>query len=240
MEYSIGAEEIEPGRWMGWVFDLPGCVTYGRTREEALARAPGQVEAFLAWLTKHGEGYGPLFATAPIGIYLTETIRASPGRNNLNSSHAFFDDDRVPMRRDEADQVLRIMTHSRDELLALVDHFKLEQLQAPIDGEPAGSLANVIEHMAWAEWWYLEQLNLAYRREEMPEDPRAKLSQVRAWLRVRLVDLIGEKVVAENLGEQWSPRKLVRRAIWHEMDHIAHIAELLNGQISTDGRYVEL
>jgi hypothetical protein len=28
-------------------------------------------------------------------------------------------------------------------------------------------------------------------------------------------------------GELWSPRKLLRRALWHEMDHIKHIQKLI-------------
>ena len=28
-------------------------------------------------------------------------------------------------------------------------------------------------------------------------------------------------------GEIWSPRKLLRRALWHELDHIGHIYKLL-------------
>ncbi len=32
--------------------------------------------------------------------------------------------------------------------------------------------------------------------------------------------------VVEKQGEFWSPRKLLRRAIWHELDHVGHIANL--------------
>jgi hypothetical protein len=30
-------------------------------------------------------------------------------------------------------------------------------------------------------------------------------------------------------GEFWSPRKLLRRAVWHERDHTEHIRKLLMG-----------
>jgi hypothetical protein len=30
-------------------------------------------------------------------------------------------------------------------------------------------------------------------------------------------------------GEFWSPRKLLRRAVWHERDHTGHIRKLLAG-----------
>lgn len=151
MDYSLGAEEIEAGRWIGWVFDLPGCVTYGRTREEALARAPEQVGAFLAWQERHGDGLGPLFSSAPVGVYLTETVYARRGGENLGNSRAMFDDDRVPIKRDEWETALKIMNYARDDLMAMIDGVSKEQLYAPIDGELSGSIGNVLEHIAWGD-----------------------------------------------------------------------------------------
>jgi hypothetical protein len=42
-----------------------------------------------------------------------------------------------------------------------------------------------------------------------------------------LPGLSGSKQVMGIDGEFWSPRKLLRRAVWHEYDHIAHIRKLL-------------
>ena len=241
MDYTLGAEETQAGRWIGWVFDLPGCTTYGRTREEALARAPEQIAAFLAWQERHGDSLGPLFNTEPVGVNLFETVYAMEGdADSIGNSRAFFEDDRPPLKKSEVEQAIKLLNYSRGELLALIQDIPLEHLQAPIEGEPRDSLANVLEHLAWAEWWYMDRMNMSFNREDMPEDPRAKLNQVRVWTISRLRDLIGQKNVTKVLGEQWSGRKVIRRAIWHELDHIAHIAELLNGQISPNGRYVEL
>jgi hypothetical protein len=33
--------------------------------------------------------------------------------------------------------------------------------------------------------------------------------------------------VAGMDGELWSPRKVLRRALWHERDHMEHIRKLL-------------
>jgi hypothetical protein len=35
-----------------------------------------------------------------------------------------------------------------------------------------------------------------------------------------------DRVVGKE-GELWSPRKVVRRMLWHERDHIEHIQKLL-------------
>ena len=37
----------------------------------------------------------------------------------------------------------------------------------------------------------------------------------------------GVKQVIGVDGEFWSPRKVLRRALWHERDHMEHIKKLL-------------
>jgi hypothetical protein len=40
--------------------------------------------------------------------------------------------------------------------------------------------------------------------------------------------LNGDRLVTGKDGTFWSPRKVLRRAAWHEVDHINHIFRLLN------------
>ena len=39
MMYRIEVEREEDGRWIAEVLELPGAMTYGATREDAIARA---------------------------------------------------------------------------------------------------------------------------------------------------------------------------------------------------------
>ncbi len=64
-------------------------------------------------------------------------------------------------------------------------------------------------------------------RSSLPKDPFQRLEVVRQRLIEALPSLAGSKQVLGVDGELWSPRKLLRRALWHEMDHIGHIVELL-------------
>ncbi len=240
MSYTLGAEEIERGRWLAWVFELPGCTSAGPTQEEAAATAGTQIMAFLAWMDQAGQGMGPLFASATIDVEVKEVYRASFVQEDRGNSKAFFEDDRLPLREEEVDEALQILALSRRDLFDLLDLFPPGQIDQPIPGEMRGTLANILEHLAWAEWWYYDRLNVAFNREEMPDDPRGKLEQIRAWTRARLREMVGDRTVVDNLGELWSPRKVVRRTIWHEIDHIAHIQRLLNGTVDPNGSYVEL
>jgi hypothetical protein len=54
-----------------------------------------------------------------------------------------------------------------------------------------------------------------------------RLEKVRKQFTSALFKLDEVKQVIGVDGEFWSPRKLLRRALWHERDHTEHIRKLL-------------
>ena len=103
-----------------------------------------------------------------------------------------------------------------------------DQLDRSIPGEVQGSIRGILNHLAWAEWWYFDRLNLAFKEEEMPEDVMSMLEIVRAHTRRQLSQLAGNTTITERTGEQWSARKIVRRTLWHERAHTQQIIRYLN------------
>ena len=64
---KIEVEQEEDGRWIAEVTDLAGAHTYGRTRDEAVARAKALALRVLADRLEHGEAIpevGDLFSVA--------------------------------------------------------------------------------------------------------------------------------------------------------------------------------
>ena len=59
---------------------------------------------------------------------------------------------------------------------------------------------------------------------------RKNCSERLAWVRGRLTAVLpgleGREMVVGKEGELWSPRKLLRRALWHEINHRQHILKL--------------
>ena len=49
---------------------------------------------------------------------------------------------------------------------------------------------------------------------------------MRAHFRSILPRLDGVNKIVGVKGEFWSPRKMLRRALWHERDHTEHIRKL--------------
>lgn len=64
MAYRVEIEREDDGRWIADVADLPGCMAYGATAEEALARAQALALRVLADRLEHGEWpAGPVAVT---------------------------------------------------------------------------------------------------------------------------------------------------------------------------------
>ena len=55
MDFKIEVEREEDGRWIAEVPDLPGVMTYGRTRDDAIARVQALALRVLAERLEHGE-----------------------------------------------------------------------------------------------------------------------------------------------------------------------------------------
>jgi predicted RNase H-like HicB family nuclease len=58
MNYTLQTEREEDGRWIAEVPELPGVLSYGATREEAMAKAEALALRVLAERLDHGEA-GP-------------------------------------------------------------------------------------------------------------------------------------------------------------------------------------
>jgi predicted RNase H-like HicB family nuclease len=54
-DFTVELEREEDGRWIGEVPDLPGVLTYGSTRDEAVAKAKALAFRVLADRLEHGE-----------------------------------------------------------------------------------------------------------------------------------------------------------------------------------------
>ena len=59
MKYRVLIEQDEDGAYVAEVPSLPGCITQGATRDEALSNVREAIRAYLASLEEHGEPVPP-------------------------------------------------------------------------------------------------------------------------------------------------------------------------------------
>ena len=230
MNYRVGLENNVEGRSLAWVLGHPGCFAYGADGEEAIFATAEALAEYAGWIESHaGESRLELEG---INIVLEETWEVYDIDENYNrvaqgySVNAWFLDDWKPLTEEEVDWGLKLLAWSRLDLLGGVRGLSAEKLQATYPGE-RWSINGVLGHVGGAEWWYMERLGLAPPRQAVPDEPFERLEIVRERLEEALPSLAGSKQVVGVDGELWSPRKMLRRAVWHERDHTSHIHQLL-------------
>ena len=236
MLFRLAVEDMETDRWIAWAVDLPGCFSPAWTESEAIAKAPEHIAAYFSWLKSHDDSL-----TAPGGrveTQVVETFHSYPSRVQSDYLvNALFEHDRRPLAYWDVEAALRLLAWTREDLLAAVRGATEETLNAPRPREIGGSVAGVLRHVAGAENWYLEQMGMGVGRDRLPEDPLLMLTTVRMNTSARLPELVEDSRVLEgDGGELWSGRKVVRRALWHELAHTRHVGRLLahpgNGRIA--------
>ena len=228
--FKIGLENGTEGRSQAWVLGYPGCYAYGVDGSAALEAVPKAIQEYRAWIDTHTSecwltGYETEYR-------LDETWECYSIDSDFELTqdgyevNAWFRHDWKPLTVEDIQRGLLLLTWGREELLRTVMDVSTEILERTYHNE-RWSIAGILKHIGGAEWWYLDRLGLAFPRQEVPEDPFQRLEKVRVNLVEILPGLVGSTQVLGVSGEIWSPRKLLRRAVWHEYDHIDHIRKLL-------------
>jgi predicted RNase H-like HicB family nuclease len=219
MAYLVCAEENER-QWIAHVPDLPGCFTSSHNLEGAIQAIPKSVEAYLAWTASHGLHVSGI--TDPMVV--AEVIRAWESDDGYEVN-AFFASDRPPLIPDELHELEVLLKATREDLLASIEGILEDHLHREFSGE-RWTIDGILMHVARSEWWYLDRMGLGFAKNELPEDSFACLSRVRDHTLAVLPELVKRTGVITISGETWSARKVMRRMLWHERDHTAHIRKL--------------
>ena len=229
---KIGLENNLDGRSLAWVLDYPGCFAYGKDGSEALLNVPAALLAYRDWLGRHTPDSW-LKDLGDFDVRLVETWTVywinqeyEVARDGLQVE-SFFHRDWKPLDVVEVRRAALLLRWEREDLLRLVQDLGDANLDQTYPGE-RWSMRGILAHVGEAEWWYQQSLGLEGMPEAaLPQDVFEKLKVTRARTPEVLPDLAGLEKVWGREGELWSPRKMLRRAIWHELDHIDHIRKLI-------------
>jgi hypothetical protein len=233
MIFRIGMENNNDDRSIAWALDQPGCFAYGQDSEEAQKNFLQAAHEYIAWIARHEEPW----LDDDIELLLEETFepyfvnssfeRVEPGKDTY-MVESFFLNDWKPLASHEIERALKLLAWSRADLLDLVKRLSAEKLVETYLNE-RWPIYGILEHIGGAEWWYQQRIGYQFpeRAEDLPFNPFERLTVVRNHFTSLLPKLVGMNKAIGIEGEIWSPRKVLRRAIWHERDHTEHIRKLL-------------
>jgi hypothetical protein len=234
MIFSIGIENNNDDRTIAWALDHPGCFAYGQNSEEAQRNFLQAVREYRAWIARHEEPW----LTDEVEVVVEETFdayfinpafeRVARGKDSW-MVESFFVRDWKPLVPHEIERALKLLAWSRADLLHLVEGLDTERLSRTYPHE-RWAINGILNHIGIAEWWYQERIGYPFpeNEAEVPSDPFERLEVVREHFKSLLPKLDGVNKVVGLEGEIWSPRKVLRRAVWHERDHTEHIRKVLN------------
>jgi hypothetical protein len=101
-----------------------------------------------------------------------------------------------------------------------------EIIHTPV--EDGWDIEGILKHTSRAAWWYLDRLDLAPKPQTEPKTWQESLEMSKAQLALVLPKLVGVGTIEMDQGELWSPRKMIRRSLWHLRDHTAHVYQFRN------------
>ncbi len=230
---------LEPGydggRFGAWLLDFPGCFVWGRDRAVALARVPSAVAAFGWWLEQHGEAVAIPETDA---VQVVEEVPATLDPEGVERN-AVFAADRRSVEEAELTDILRRVDLARTDLLRVAE--RARPASEAIDlaggsgegggeggGRPDRSLDELLRHVAGSEIWLAGRLDRAARYEGASKDGDVDrfLDESHAWAldQVRALYRRDPALSAiDRHGEVWTLAKVLRRLLYHALDHLGEL-----------------
>lgn len=222
--------EKAKGGCMAHLFSHLGCVARARS-SSGLEKAVG--EALGRYAQIGGRRNFPVVPVRrPIKIRVVEEISGKPVWQSGNPA-ALFEPDLEPLTPEAVQVGFHIMQGLRAELLDRVLGLEPGQLEAKPDPKRR-SLAETLEHLADCQWWYLSRIDddLPYWEDKCPREPFPRLTWLLDKAREYLVELpierralvyVPSRHPTSDPRERWTPKKVLRRLLEHEFEHLGFI-----------------
>lgn len=206
---ETSADALEEGGYLAHVPELIGCVARGKTKEQAIEKIRDAAAAYLAILRNRGISVPAANEAIELDMKETEALTLDP--------------DYQPVGDQELDDLWHIQSASRESLLETLSAMPSSALNWREDSQ-SWSIRNVVEHIARADLWYASRLEDA----GLPE-LTWRLAATRELIMTQLHNLPSEARgrVTKHDSEDWTPRKVARRMLEHEQEHLQQIREIL-------------
>lgn len=239
-QWSVNLEQGDRW-WYAHVVELPGCFTRGETRKEVLEALPQEISHYLGFL----ETKRQIFAKSTVDFRVVEEIHGIPELGEAGGAVALFTSDKGPVSEGEFQVFLDLMQWNREELLALVNPLPEKTLNArPFPDK--WTIIETLRHVANAEEWYISRLGTTAQKEyesfinnsQSKHEAQAVVERLattrhgaihvlRASFSRGVPDMFTRAEYTKYPEEQWTFRKVLRRFVEHEREHIGTIKRVV-------------
>jgi predicted RNase H-like HicB family nuclease len=196
--------------WLAHVPVLRGCIASGTTRDESIANARRAFRAYLELLDARGVSIEHWKDLDPS----TFDVRDLP-------ADRVVPEDLGRMEEHELRDFLHQFEASRAALLSVVREISADEIERK-PSETMWSVREALEHVM------LTEASLLSRLEKWPADPYNTLQAVHrmAFQRFTIMEPPDTDLDHVVMGRRWTTRKVMRRILEHEFEHLEHIKEI--------------
>jgi len=229
-------------RWYAHVAELPGCFTREDDREKALIALPEAISRHLEYLRSKGVKRG----WTASGIRVVEEVDGIPELGEAGGAVALFKSDEAPVSGAEFRSFLELMRWNREELMSIVEPLS-ENARTARPLHDKWTINETLRHIANAEEWYISRLGLDAQREyetfiestkpaERKQTIPDRLDMTRqgvyhelgASFRRGVPRVFTRSAYTKHPEEEWTFRKVLRRFVEHEREHIGTIKRVID------------
>ncbi len=211
--------------------DYPGCWVYGKNKTDALRQIKSNVIEWFDWMKSHGENVPD--TSANLEIETAEMFRVDYDPSEAGTPEPLFWSEVAPITKEDIDRTLRLISYSRDDLLAVTKPIsdKLLDWQPPVKLRP---IRDCLIHVARAELWYLTRLNAPWP-EKTPENITELLKYSRGVVvkylknfpKRKMKGIFQPRKYPSPVCNLWTARKVLRRIIDHDRLHTRDIMKVV-------------
>lgn len=213
---SVGVEQGADGHCWAFALDGAACAGTGESMEDAVEVFQRRYLDWLRFLQTVGEPVPPREAVLEIAVdeWMVSEAQVSAGETSV-----LFKAEYRPLDDDELRRGMRLLGDLRGLVLARIRAIPRREVDAALDAPVEGGMTvrDVLEELARAQWWTLSRLGAS----PMAGTPEATLGRLDAAMAL-VVQHLGHldpgrrDLWLELDGEEWTPRKVLRRLLWLE------------------------
>jgi hypothetical protein len=218
---AVGVDAGFDGGAAAWMLDVVGCVATARSEEAAIDAVPQRIRSFAGWA-------GEPVETTDFEIVERVETRVLDDGYEVNAT---FEADREALASDAIVAAQRRLAAAHARLIDAAYAMPGSSLR----GEGTSD-EEMLRHVIRAAVWISTRTEQDQRAISFPsEDPMIAL-RVRDglgfvdWYVGRLGDGDGIRQRVDSKGEEWTVRKVLRRLIYHAIDHAE---QLERGEVRT-------
>jgi predicted RNase H-like HicB family nuclease len=197
--------------WLAHIPALRGCIASGTSRDDAIANARRAFRGYLELLTARGVSTEHWKDLDPE----TFAVRDMPADRILPEDVGILEEH-------ELRDFLHQLEASRAALLSMLRDVPADDLERK-PTESTWSVREALEHIMVSEAEFLSKL------EKWPSDPFNTLQAVHRMVFQRFVVMDPADTALDHtvMGRRWTTRKVMRRMLEHEFEHLGQIKEIV-------------